>query len=89
MSLSEEVSAVIRSVIPDAEVYVFDPDGQHLEGIVVSAEFMGMPLVKQHQKVLLALKETFATSLHALQLKTFTPEKWLESDLRKNVVGRV
>ena len=89
MILSDEVSALIRSAIPDAEVYVFDPDGQHLEAIVVSTEFVGMPLVKQHQKILLSLKETFATTLHALQIKTFTPEKWLESDLRKNVAGRV
>jgi len=89
MTLSEDVSAVIRLAIPDAEVYIFDPDGQHLEGIVVSAEFNGMPLVKQHQKVLLALKETFATSLHALQLKTFTPAKWQESELRKTIAGRV
>ena len=89
MSLSEEVSAVIRSAIRDAEVYVFDPDGQHLEAIVISPEFEGMLLMKQHQKVLVALRETFATTLHALQLKTFTPAKWLESDLRKKVSGGV
>lgn len=86
MILSDEVSSVIKSALPDAEVYVFDPDGQHLEAIVVSKEFEGMLLVKQHQKVLQALTATFATTLHALQLKTFTPEKWLASDLRKHVV---
>lgn len=86
MILSDEVKHVIVAAIPDAEVYVYDPDGQHLEAIVVSKEFEGMLLVKQHQKVLQALTQTFATTLHALQLKTFTPEKWLASDLRKQIV---
>jgi len=33
-------------------------------------------LIKQHQMVMKPLKQAFAESVHALGLKTFTPDKW-------------
>ncbi len=51
-------------------------DGQHLQAIVISETFAGMPLIKQHQMIMKPLKDTLAHSVHALGLKTFTPEKW-------------
>jgi acid stress-induced BolA-like protein IbaG/YrbA len=43
----------------------------------LTERFKGMPLIKQHKLVMNALKERFATNeVHALALKTFTPEKW-------------
>ncbi len=76
MILKDDVRNAIITAIPDSEVYVFDPDGQHLEAIVISPRFTTLSLVKQHQIVMNALKESFSTTLHALALKTFTPEKW-------------
>jgi len=66
--------------IPNAEVFVRDMynDGEHFESVVISSAFEGIPLVKQHQMVMTALKEAFQTSVHALKLKTFTPTKWKE-----------
>ena len=66
--------------MPNATVYVLDPmnDGQHLQAIVVSPAFEGMMLVKQHQMVMKPLKEALAQAVHALGLKTFTPQKWQE-----------
>jgi acid stress-induced BolA-like protein IbaG/YrbA len=77
----EQIEKTIREALPDATVYVFDPqnDGQHFESIVISPSFAGMPLVKQHQAVMKPLKAAFETSVHALRLKTFTPETWEES----------
>ena len=74
----EQLEKSILSHIPDAEVHVSDPnqDGQHFQAIVVSASFLGLPLVKQHQKVLNALKQDFATHLHAMAVQTFTPDVW-------------
>ena len=45
-----------------------------------------MMLVKQHQLVMKALKEKFATTVHSLALKTFTPEKW-ESEKHNYKLG--
>lgn len=74
----EQIEKTIRTALPDATVYVFDPqnDGQHFESIVISPSFQGMSLVKQHQAVMKSLKSEFETSVHALRLKTFTPEAW-------------
>ena len=76
--MEDQIKLIIQEALPDAEVYVVDPqqDGQHFEAIVISPSFEGLSLVKQHQCVMTPLKEAFATSVHALALKTFTPEKW-------------
>jgi acid stress-induced BolA-like protein IbaG/YrbA len=76
----EDVQKIIERSIPQATVYVLDPmnDGRHLQAIVVSPVFAGVSLVKQHQMVMKPLQETLKDRLHALGLKTFTPEKWEE-----------
>ena len=76
--LVNEIKQTILEVLPEALVYVMDPnnDGEHFEAIVVSDTFRDLSLVKQHQVVMTALTDKFATSVHALALKTFTPEKW-------------
>lgn len=75
----EEIQKTIEGAVAGATVHVLDPmnDGQHLQAIVISPTFSGMPLVKQHQMVMRPLKEAFQ-AVHALGLKTFTPEKWDE-----------
>jgi acid stress-induced BolA-like protein IbaG/YrbA len=75
-NLAADIKRTILAAVPDAEVYVNDPDGEHLEAVVVSQSFEGLMLVKQHQVVMKALKEKFETTMHALALKTFSPSKW-------------
>lgn len=74
----DHIKQTIEQNIPGATAYVLDPmnDGQHLQAFVVSPSFEGMMLIKQHQMVMGPLTKAFATSVHALALKTFTPEKW-------------
>ncbi len=78
MTTPDEIRSVIEKAIPQAMVYAQDPnnDGEHFQAIVISPAFEGMALIKQHQLVMRALKDAFAQSVHALSLKTFTPEKW-------------
>jgi acid stress-induced BolA-like protein IbaG/YrbA len=75
-----EIKQLIETSVPDATAYVLDPmnDGQHLQAFVISPAFEGLMLIKQHQMVMGPLSQAFATSVHALGLKTFTPEKWEE-----------
>ncbi len=77
----EEIQATIKNALPDATIYVLDPqrDGQHFQALVISPSFEDLSLVKQHQAVMKPLKAAFETTVHALQLKTFTPAKWEES----------
>lgn len=76
----DEIKKVIEEAVPQSTAHVLDPnnDGQHFQAIVVSPTFEGMMLVKQHQMVMAALKEAFVEAVHALTLKTFTPQKWNE-----------
>ena len=75
----EQVKAMIEAAIPDATAYILDPqnDGQHFQALVISPSFEGLTLVKQHQMVMKPLRAEFdSNAVHALALKTFTPDKW-------------
>jgi len=76
----DQIKQIIETNVPHSRAIVMDPmqDGEHLQAIVISPDFNGMMLVRQHQLVMKPLKEAFATSVHALALKTFTPERWEE-----------
>lgn len=75
--MEEQIRQMILAALPEAEVYVFDPDGQHFTALVISPAFEGLSLVKQHQMIMRPLRHAFETTVHSLSLKTFTPEKWL------------
>jgi acid stress-induced BolA-like protein IbaG/YrbA len=51
-------------------------DGQHFEAVIVSAAFIGLRTVAQHQRVYAALGDKMREEIHALSMKTFTPEQW-------------
>lgn len=48
----------------------------HYEAVVVCAAFAGKRSVARHQLVYGALGQRVGREIHALQLKTFTPEEW-------------
>ena len=75
MTTKNEVINLIKQKIADSEVYVENLKGNdHLQVTVISSEFNGLSLVKQHQLVYSALKEQLASeAIHALALKTETP----------------
>lgn len=69
----------IRSGITDVRhVEVRDLTGtqDHYEAVVVSPAFAGLSRIEQHQLVYRALGELMSGPVHALALKTFTPERW-------------
>ena len=51
-------------------------DGQHFEAIIVSVSFRGKNRVQQHQLVYGVLGERMRSEIHALSLRTFSPEDW-------------
>ena len=51
-------------------------DGHHFEAVIVSAAFRGKSKVQQHQMVYSALGGRMAGEIHALSIRTFTPEDW-------------
>ena len=53
-------------------------DGQHFEALVVSDVFAGKTMVQQHQLVYRALGDKMKADIHALSLRTYTPEQWAQ-----------
>jgi len=51
-------------------------DGQHFEAVIVSAEFAGKLPVARHQLVYKVLGERMKEEIHALSMRTLTPEEW-------------
>jgi acid stress-induced BolA-like protein IbaG/YrbA len=51
-------------------------DGQHFEAVIVSAVFTGKSMVQQHQAVYQALGERMREEIHALSMKTYSPDQW-------------
>ncbi len=53
-------------------------DGQHFEAIVVSDEFAGLSRIQRQQRVNKTLGERMGGEIHALSMKTLTPQEWQE-----------
>ncbi|MGO9445402.1 MAG: BolA family protein [Thiobacillaceae bacterium] len=75
MVTPEEIKRWIEAALPCDTVQVTG-DGQHFEALIVSGEFRGKNMVQQHQLVYKALGERMREEIHALSMKTLTPEDW-------------
>ena len=51
-------------------------DGAHFEAVIVSSAFAGLTRVRQHQLVYGALGDRMREEIHALSMKTYSPEEW-------------
>jgi len=75
MQLSE-VKALIENGIPGTEAIV-SGDGCNLEATVISSGFAGKAPLQRQRMVMATVKAQIeSTEIHALALKTFTPEEW-------------
>ena len=75
MITKDEVIKLITEKLPNSRIVVENLKGNdHLQVTVISSEFNGLSLIKQHQLVYSALKEELASeAIHALALKTSIP----------------
>ncbi len=73
---AEEVQHIIESQISDSQV-VTAGEGCNFEVTVISPAFAGLSPVKKQQMVYGCLNEQIASgAIHALTIKTYTPEQW-------------
>lgn len=81
MITPDQLTQLIQTQLPDAVVALEDltGGGDHYQATVISEAFIGKRLVQQHQLVYGCLKTVMASNeLHALALKTLTPQEWSE-----------
>lgn len=71
----EEIKQIIASGLV-CEGLSVEGDGDHFEAIIVSSEFVGKSRIQRQQLVNALLKADFDSGkLHALSMKTLTPEE--------------
>ncbi len=72
----EQLKALVCRHIEDAKVEVSCYSGDdHFEMTVVSPAFAGKPRIARHKMVYAALGDNMREAVHALALKTKTPEE--------------
>ena len=81
----EDVAALIEDGIENAVAHVSTPrapdpehEDAHFAALVVSPAFEGDSLVDQHQLVYDAVGDEMTEAVHALEIKTYTPEAYVE-----------
>jgi len=79
MLTSTQIETYIAQGLSCEHVAVMGDDGQHFEAVVVSPEFAGKSMVQQHQMVYKALGDRMRAEIHALSMRTFTPEQWQQA----------
>ena len=74
----DRIRELLQQAFPGGEVELVDLTGtkDHFQARVVSDLFAGRSLVEQHQLVYQALGDAMNGPIHALALKTYTPEAW-------------
>ena len=76
MLSAQQLETYITQNLTCDYIKVLGDDGTHFEAIIVSPEFAGKSMVQQHQRVYAALGDRMRAEIHALSMRTLTPEAW-------------
>ena len=71
----EFIQQLIEAGLPGARAQVNGDDGVHFEATVVSEAFRGKLPLARHRLVYATLGERMGGEIHALALRTLTPEE--------------
>ena len=72
---ADTIKTLIEQGLPGARAQVQGEDGVHFEAVVVSDAFAGKLPLARHRLVYATLGERMGGEIHALALKTLTPEE--------------
>lgn len=71
----EDIKGWIEAGIEDCTAAI-NGDGRHFEAVIVSPAFVGKSRIQQHQLVYGVLGDKMQATIHALSMKTFSPEEY-------------
>ncbi len=88
MNMPQKIQVILQAQLQASVVEVEDEShlhaghagaggGGHYNVLVVSPQFAGQSLMQQHRLVYAALADELKQTIHALSLKTYSPEQWL------------
>lgn len=73
---SVTLKAMLEADLADCEIMV-QGEGNHYDIVAIGDVFEGLRAVQKQQVVYAALREKIADgSVHAVNIKTFTPQEW-------------
>ncbi len=78
MLSAEQLRSYITAGLDCDFIEVRGDDGTHFDAVIVAAAFEGKRMVQQHQLVYAALGDRMKAEIHALGMKTYTPQQWAE-----------
>ena len=73
MATAEDIKEWIEQNLAESEVEI-SGDGRHFDAVIVCAGFAGKTRIQQHQMVYGALGDRMKDDIHALSMRTMTPE---------------
>jgi acid stress-induced BolA-like protein IbaG/YrbA len=73
---AQQLESYITQHLACDYIKVLGDDGTHFEAVIVSPAFIGKSMVQQHQLVYSALGDRMRAEIHALSMRTLTPEAW-------------
>lgn len=76
MVTPESIQHSIAQGIATEHLSVRGDDGTHFEAVIVSEAFSGKSRVQRHQLVYQTLGDRMRAEIHALSIKTYTPQEW-------------
>ena len=69
-----DIKGWIEAGLPGSEVTI-DGDGAHFDAVIVHPDFAEKSLIQRHQMVYRALGDRMKSEIHALSMKTLTPQE--------------
>ena len=70
------IKQLIEIRLPDADIKIESEDGTHFRAFIISELFSGKSMLQQHRMVYEALGSKIGKDIHALSLKTFSPQQY-------------
>ena len=72
---AQTIQTLIEAGLPGCRAQVHGPDGVHFEALVVCEAFAGKLPLARHRMVYATLGDRMGGEIHALSLRTLTPDE--------------
>ena len=82
--LKEDMKDRLIKLFPNSQIKITDMtmEGNHFTIMIISDLFNGLSLIERHKLIYQEFQEEITTSIHALQIKTFTKLEWNKNKIQ-------
>jgi len=76
MVTPEQLKGWISAGLHEETLLTVEGDGHHFEAVIVSEDFVEKSRIQRHQHIYAILGDKMKAEVHALSMKTLTPEEY-------------